>query len=131
MKRTLTRGILIVLNIFVSAVALGQATDPPKKASTALDMKDMPMKSMDMKDMKADKKPTTTVHEGIGAVKSINSADGVISFAHEPIKSFNWPAMTMSFKVKDKAMVDKVKPGDKVGFSFVQEGKDYVVTAIR
>ena len=128
MNRTLTLGIVIVLNIFVASVALAQATDSTKKDSSGMDMKDMPMKSMDMK---MDKQTTTTTHKGVGVVKSINTADGVITFAHEPIKSLNWPAMTMGFKVKDKAMVDKIKPGDKVEFTFVQAGKDYVVTEIR
>ena len=127
MKRTLTLGLFITLNIFV-AVALAQATDSAKRDSSGMDMKDMPMKSMDMK---IDKKATTTTHKGVGVVKSINTADGVITFAHEPIKSLNWPAMTMGFKVKDKAMVDKIKPGDKVQFTLVQAGKDYVVTEIR
>ena len=126
MKRTLALGIVIVLDIFVASVALAQVTDSTKKDSSGMDMKDMPMKSMDMK---MDKK--TTTHKGVGVVKSINTADGVITFAHEPIKSLNWPAMTMGFKVKDKAMVDKIKPGDKVEFTFVQAGKDYVVTEIR
>ena|SRR5437773_12488589 len=130
MKRTSTLGLFIALNIFVAAAVLAQAGDATKKDSKGMDMKDMPMNSMDMKDMKTDKKPTTTLHKGIGVVKSINSADGVITFSHEPIKSLNWPAMTMGFKLKDKAMVDKIKPGDKVEFSFVQAGKDYVVTDI-
>ena len=130
MKRSLTRGILIALSIVVATVALAQ-TDSTKKDPKGMDMKDMPMKSMDMKDMKMDKQPTDTVHKGVGVVKSINSADGVITFSHEPIKSLNWPAMTMGFRLKDKAMLDKIKLGDKVEFSFVQAGKDYVVTDIR
>ena len=39
--------------------------------------------------------------------------------------------MTMTFKVKDKAMLDKVKQGDKVQFSFVQSGKDYTITQVK
>jgi len=31
----------------------------------------------------------------------------------------------------DKAMLEKVKPGAKVEFRFVQSGKDYVVTDIK
>jgi Cu(I)/Ag(I) efflux system periplasmic protein CusF len=128
MKRALILGLFIALNILVAAVALAQATDSTKKDSSGMEMKDMPMKSMDMN---MDKKTTTTTHKGVGVVKRINTADGVITFAHEPIKSLNWPAMTMGFKVKDKAMVNKVKPGDKVEFTLVQAGKDYVVTEIR
>ena len=84
-----------------------------------------------MKDMGTNRKAATTTHKGVGVIKDINAADGVVTLAHEPIKSLNWPAMTMGFKVKDKAMVDKIKPGDKVQFTLVQAGKDYVVTEIR
>ena len=74
---------------------------------------------------------TTAQNARLFALLNLALADGVITFAHEPIKSLNWPAMTMGFKVKDKAMVDKIKPGDKVEFTLVQSGKDYVVTEIR
>jgi Cu/Ag efflux protein CusF len=37
----------------------------------------------------------------------------------------------MGFKLKDKAMLGKVKPGDKVQFTVVQAGKDYVITSIK
>jgi len=42
----------------------------------------------------------------------------------------NWPAMTMTFNVKDKAMLDKVKQG-QVEFSFVQSGEDYTITEVK
>jgi Cu(I)/Ag(I) efflux system periplasmic protein CusF len=45
--------------------------------------------------------------------------------------TFQWPAMTMTFKAKDKKMLDKVKPGAKVGFTFLQSGRDYVLTDIK
>lgn len=70
-------------------------------------------------------------HKGKGTVKAVDAAKGTVNLVHDPIKSMNWPAMTMMFKVKDKAMLDKVKPGDKVDFSFEQSGKDYVITDIK
>jgi Cu(I)/Ag(I) efflux system protein CusF len=39
--------------------------------------------------------------------------------------------MTMGFKVKDKSLLDKVKPGDKVQFTVVQSGNDYVITSLK
>jgi Cu/Ag efflux protein CusF len=33
--------------------------------------------------------------------------------------------------VKDKAMLGKVKNGQKVDFSFVQSGKDHTITEIK
>jgi len=37
----------------------------------------------------------------------------------------------MGFVVKDKTLADKLKPGAKVDFEFVQDGKDYVVTSVK
>ncbi len=54
-----------------------------------------------------------------------------MTFAHGPIKTMNWPPMTMTFTVKDKAVLGKFKPGAKVDFSFVQSGKDPVVTEMK
>jgi Cu/Ag efflux protein CusF len=41
------------------------------------------------------------------------------------------PGMTMVFQVKDPAMLDKVKAGDKVKFSAEKSGGAIVVTDIR
>jgi Cu/Ag efflux protein CusF len=40
-------------------------------------------------------------------------------------------AMTMSFKLKDPAMADQLKEGDKVKFTVEQKGEDLIVTSIR
>lgn len=97
-------------------------------------MKDMDMKGMDMKGMDMGKKPAAgeqTAHKTTGVVEKVDSAKGTVTLAHEPVKSLNWPAMTMSYTVKDKALLDKVKPGKKVEFEFVQQGKEYVITTVK
>ncbi len=96
-------------------------------------MKGMEMKGMEMNDMPMKKGAgkAGVTHKGKGTVKSVDGAKGTVSLSHEPIQSMNWSAMTMTFKAKDKAMLEKVKPGAKVEFSFVQSGKDYVVTEIK
>ena len=109
------------LVIGIPTLSSGQAP-----ASKSMDMNKMDMKSMQMTDKK-----TTASHSGTGVVKSFDAANGSITLAHEPIKSLNWPAMTMAFKVKDKSLLDKVKPGDKVQFTVVQSGNDYVVTSLK
>jgi len=70
-------------------------------------------------------------HKGAGVVRSVDAKKGTVSLAHDRIQSLNWPAMTMTFKVKDKALLEQVKPGAKVEFTFVQSGKDYIVTEIK
>lgn len=86
------------------------------------------MKDMDLK---KDKKAEGTVHKASGKVTRVDPAKGSVTIAHGPVPSMNWPPMTMSFKAKDKAMLDKVKPGDQVQFSFVQSGKDHTITEIK
>ena len=92
------------------------------------------MKGMDMKDM--DMKSETkggkaTVHKGTGVVTKVDPDASKMTIKHEPIQSINWPSMTMTFTVQDKAMLDKVKKDQKVDFEFVQKGKDYIVTSVK
>ena len=77
------------------------------------------------------KKAEGQSHKGTGIVTNVDRAGGKVTLKHDPIKSLNWPTMTMAFSVKDKAMLDKVKQGAKVDFSFTQSGKDYVITEIK
>ena len=70
-------------------------------------------------------------HPATGVVKKIDAAKGTVTLAHDPIKSLNWPAMTMGFQVQDKSLLDKLQPGKKIEFEFVQRGKDYVITGVK
>jgi len=49
---------------------------------------------------------------------------------HGPIKSLPMEAMVMPFKVKDAALLARVKPGDKVRFTVAEQDGELVVTAI-
>ena len=133
MKRITTLALSGALCVVMSSIVFAQASDISKKDSSGMNMKDMDMnmKSMDMKDMGMNSKAVAATHHGVGVVKDINVASGVVTLAHGPIKSLNWPAMTMGFKVNDKALLDNVKPGNKVDFTLVQAGKDYVITSIK
>jgi Cu(I)/Ag(I) efflux system protein CusF len=84
-----------------------------------------------MKGMEADKKSESKTHKGIGTVKKIDAAAGRVTLAHEPIPSLKWPAMTMGFAVKDKALLGRFAQDKKVEFEFVQQGRDYVVTSVK
>ena len=70
-------------------------------------------------------------HQASGVVKKNDAAKGSVTIAHGAVKDLNWPAMTMTFKVKDKGLMDQLRIDKKVDFSFVQEGNDYVITAAR
>ena len=115
MKSIAALCLLIIVFAIGRTAAFAQSTD---------------MKGMEMKGTAMNQTAAIT-HKGIGVVKNVNAADGTVTLAHEPIKSLNWPAMTMGFKVKDKKLIDNVAPGSKVEFTLVQSGKDYVITSIK
>lgn len=115
----------VVIALFVLAAA-GTAY-AQSGGMKGMDMKDMPMKGMDMKMDKKDAKGT--VHKGTGVVTKVEKDK--VTIKHEPVQSMNWPSMTMAFTVKDKALMAKLAKDKKVDFEFKQEGRDYVVTAVK
>jgi len=69
-------------------------------------------------------------HKATGIVTRA-PANGTVTIKHDPVPSLKWPGMTMGFVVKDKALADQLKPGAKIEFEFVQDGRDYVVTSVK
>lgn len=51
-----------------------------------------------------------------GEIKKVDKEAGKITIKHGPLANLSMPAMTMVFRVKDPAMLDQVKSGDKVKF---------------
>lgn len=116
------------------AIAVALVTASAAATAQMGDMKgmDMPMKDMPMKDMPMKQLPAADqVHKATGTVNKIDHAKGVVTFAHGPVASMGWPAMTMGFRVKDAKLLDGLAVGRQVEFDFVKEGSAYVVTAVR
>ena len=95
----------------------------------AADMKGMDMKDMSPSRMSKDDKGQK--HAAKGTVKSVDAKAGTVTLEHEPVKSMNWPAMSMAFKVQDKALMGKLGQGKTVEVDFEQRGKDYVITGVK
>lgn len=51
-----------------------------------------------------------------GEVRRIDKEAGKITLKHDAIPNLGMTAMTMVFRVKEPAMLEAVKPGDKVKF---------------
>ena len=65
-----------------------------------------------------------------GEVRKVDKEAKKITLKHGEIKNLEMPGMTMVFQVKDPAMLDAVKPGDKVKFKAEKAGGAVVVTEI-
>jgi Cu(I)/Ag(I) efflux system protein CusF len=124
MKQSIALSLALALSVAAPAVSHAQSGG----------MKGMEMKDMDMKGMDMGKKPAAgaqAAHKATGVVKKVDAKTGAVTLAHDPVKSLNWPAMTMGFTVKDKALLDKLAVDKKVEFEFVQQGKDNVITSVK
>jgi len=66
-----------------------------------------------------------------GEVRKVDVDVAKITLRHADIKSLDMPAMTMVFNVRDKAMLDKVKPGNKVKFKVISDAGKFTVTELQ
>nr|WP_238455984.1 copper-binding protein [Azohydromonas lata] len=65
-----------------------------------------------------------------GEVRKVDKDEAKVTLRHGEIRSLDMPPMTMVFTAKDKALLDKVKAGDKVKFKAANEGGKLIVTDI-
>jgi Cu(I)/Ag(I) efflux system periplasmic protein CusF len=66
-----------------------------------------------------------------GEVRKVDRETKKLTLRHGEIKSLDMPPMTMVFQVKDAAMLDKLKPGDKVRFAAEKTASGFVVTELK
>lgn len=62
-----------------------------------------------------------------GEVRKLDKAAGKVTIKHGPMPKLDMPAMTMVYRVKDKAMLDDLKPGDKIMFDTDSVGGGFTV----
>ena len=65
-----------------------------------------------------------------GQVTKVDTDNKKLTLRHAEIKNLEMPAMTMVFQVKDPAMLEKVKTGDKVRFTADKVNGAFTVTSI-
>ncbi len=65
-----------------------------------------------------------------GEIRKVDMENKKITIKHGEIKNLDMPGMTMVFQVKDTAMLDKVKAGDKVRFTAEKERGAIVITSL-
>ena len=66
-----------------------------------------------------------------GEVRKLDKENKKVTLKHGVIKNLDMPGMTMVFQVKDAALLDSLKAGDKVKFKAEQVGSALMVTEIQ
>jgi Cu(I)/Ag(I) efflux system periplasmic protein CusF len=127
MKLTSTLSLMIALS--ASTLAFAQSGNMDMKAMGMQQGNTMDMSKMGQ--MGSATTPKTQTHTAVGVVKATDLAKSTVTVAHGPVASLKWPAMAMTFAVKDKTLFDKLAIGNKVSIEFLQQGSDYVVTKVK
>ncbi|MBX3662437.1 MAG: copper-binding protein [Burkholderiales bacterium] len=65
-----------------------------------------------------------------GEVRKVDMETKKITIRHGTIENLGMPPMTMVFQVKDPALLDQVKAGDKIRFNAEKSGGAFTVTRI-
>lgn len=68
--------------------------------------------------------------DGEGVVKAVDPNAGSVTIQHGPIAALKWPAMTMTFKASNPALLQNVSAGQSVRFKLMQMGGEVTLTAI-
>ena len=107
MKRPVTKAALLIAMIFTLPAALAN-THQPARTTTA----------------------STEAALTEGEVRKVNKETKKVTIRHGAITNLGMPPMTMVFQVQDPAMLDQLKPGDKIRFRADKVGGSYTVTAL-
>lgn len=118
LKTLITTAVLVVVAP-LAITAQAQAVDHGNMSGMKMD---------GMSTMKMDQPAATEMTDG--EVRKIDKDNQKITLKHGDIKNLDMPGMTMVFKVKDLAMLDKVKAGDKVRFKAEKADGAIVVTVL-
>jgi Cu(I)/Ag(I) efflux system protein CusF len=65
-----------------------------------------------------------------GEVRKVDKDAKKITIKHGPLQNLDMPPMTMVFQIKDPAMLEQVKAGDKIKFQAEKVGGAFTVTKI-
>lgn len=116
-------------------IALSLGVVPASRAQSGgmggMGMKDMGMMGKEQTSKVPKKVSQAKLHKGVGMVTAVDTANGTVTIAHDPIQTLNWSAMSMTFGVKDKSLFEKLSTGKKVEFEFIQRGPDYTITSAK
>ncbi|MHB8666039.1 MAG: copper-binding protein [Burkholderiales bacterium] len=121
----------IVLVLVALSVAAVSASSAQPGGMGGMEMKNTNTMGKDDQRKGSEKASQSGLYKGVGTVTTVDAASGKVTIAHGPIAALKWPAMTMTYEVKDKQLLEKLSTGEKVEFEFVQRGSDYIITSAK
>jgi len=111
----------------MSAVGMASKDEHSSGARAGGSMPGMAMPGMGSKSDESD----NAILMGTGVVRDVDKSTGRIRLTHDPIAAVSWPRLTIVFRMKNAALVDQVKQGDKVKFVLTRSSTGYVISEIQ
>lgn len=102
--------------VIIATLALPLASVSARAAGDMSNMSGMPGMSASSGTTEA------TTAQGHGKVDRVDPTKGTVTITHGPIPAIGWPAMTMEFPFKDRAMAKRIKVGQTVDFELAPIG---------
>ena len=65
-----------------------------------------------------------------GTVIEVDKANARVRLDHEAIKEAGWPAATAFWPLKEAALADRIKPGERIGFRLELTGDAYKIVDV-
>ena len=66
-----------------------------------------------------------------GEIRKVDKENGKVTINHGPIANLDMPPMTMVFRVKDPALLDRVKAGDAIRFKAEKLDGSYTLVELQ
>ena len=66
-----------------------------------------------------------------GEIRKVDQENQRLTVKHGEIKNLEMPPMTMVFVIKDEAMLEQLKAGDKIKFRAVKDGGKFTITEVQ
>ncbi|WP_421705640.1 copper-binding protein [Alloalcanivorax xenomutans] len=69
----------------------------------------------------------SATHHATGRIVKVDGIAGMLTLAHGPVTTLNWPPMTMAFGVQNTRLLDTLSEGQTIDFEFAYDGSIYTI----
>lgn len=118
------------LTLSSASLTLAYASDAHHESKTAAEPKQASATSGVEQTNSASQSSANAASMSEGEIRKVDKDAGKVTIKHGPLKNLDMPAMTMVFRVKDSAMLEQAKAGDKINFVADKIGGQYTVIQI-
>ncbi|ARB47953.1 hypothetical protein P40_12190 [Alloalcanivorax xenomutans] len=73
----------------------------------------------------------SATHHATGKIVKVDGTAGMLTLAHGPVTTLNWPPMTMAFAVQNTKLLDTLSKGQTIDFEFTYDGSNYLITDVQ